>query len=207
MAQPKSQLPLLLGLTAAGGVGYYLYTAGGNPTVAEKQFEGMYTSLDQDYRAKWLTVPSADTSKASAKVKGELPGRTKEAQKTGEAWASEAGAKIDSAVRFPHADPKRLLPYRRSTSKTSEITFIAPKPASAVSNSGTCPTNKLTDRQSPRRSRQSRRKTRAIRQRRQESNHEGSRRLRPHRREESLRSQERDQQLVWWKVRTRRVAF
>jgi hypothetical protein len=41
MAQPKSQLPLLLGLTAAAGVGYYLYTAGGNPKVAEKQFEGI----------------------------------------------------------------------------------------------------------------------------------------------------------------------
>jgi hypothetical protein len=40
-------------------------------------------------------------SKASAKVKGELPGRTNEAQKTGEAWASETGAKIDSAVRNP----------------------------------------------------------------------------------------------------------
>ena len=40
MAQPKSQLPLILGLTAAGGIGYYLYTAGGNPKVAEKQFEG-----------------------------------------------------------------------------------------------------------------------------------------------------------------------
>lgn len=40
MAQPKSQLPLLLGLTAAGGVGYYLYNAGGSPKAAEKQFEG-----------------------------------------------------------------------------------------------------------------------------------------------------------------------
>lgn len=39
MAQPKSQLPLYLGIAAAGGVGYYLYTAGGSPKVAEKQFE------------------------------------------------------------------------------------------------------------------------------------------------------------------------
>lgn len=31
---------LYLGVAAAGGVGYYLYTAGGNPKVAEKQFEG-----------------------------------------------------------------------------------------------------------------------------------------------------------------------
>lgn len=41
MAQTKSRLPLYLGLTAAGGVGYYLYSAGGNPKVAEKQFERM----------------------------------------------------------------------------------------------------------------------------------------------------------------------
>jgi len=39
MAQPKSRLPLYLGVTVAGGVGYYLYNAGGNPKVAEKQFE------------------------------------------------------------------------------------------------------------------------------------------------------------------------
>jgi hypothetical protein len=39
MAQPKSQLPLYLGIAAAGGVGYYLYTAGGSPKAAEKQFE------------------------------------------------------------------------------------------------------------------------------------------------------------------------
>lgn len=39
MAQPKSQVPLYLGLAAAGGVGYYLYSAGGSPKVAEKKFE------------------------------------------------------------------------------------------------------------------------------------------------------------------------
>ncbi len=40
MAQRKSNTALYVGLAAAGGVGYYLYTAGGNPKVAEKQFEG-----------------------------------------------------------------------------------------------------------------------------------------------------------------------
>jgi hypothetical protein len=33
----------MLGLVAAGGVGYYLYNAGGSPKVAEKKFES--TSL------------------------------------------------------------------------------------------------------------------------------------------------------------------
>lgn len=35
----RSRTPLILGLAAAGGVGYYLYKSGGDPKVAEKQFE------------------------------------------------------------------------------------------------------------------------------------------------------------------------
>ena len=35
----RSRAPLFLGLAVAGGTGYYLYTAGGSPKVAEKQFE------------------------------------------------------------------------------------------------------------------------------------------------------------------------
>ncbi len=35
----RSRVPLVLGLAAAGGVGYYLYQSGGNAKVAEKQFE------------------------------------------------------------------------------------------------------------------------------------------------------------------------
>ncbi|PBP19391.1 calcofluor white hypersensitive protein [Diplocarpon rosae] len=85
MAQPKSRAPLFIGLAAAGGVGYYLYNAGGNPKVAEKQVE-------------------ADLSRASAKVKSEIPGRTQEAQKEAEKWASQAGAKVDSAVATSKAE-------------------------------------------------------------------------------------------------------
>ena len=70
---------VILNNISSGGVGYYLYTAGGNPKVAEKQFE-------------------SDLSKASAKIKSEVPGRAKEAQKEGEKWASVAGSKVDSAV-------------------------------------------------------------------------------------------------------------
>lgn len=85
MAQPKSKAPLYIGLAAAGGVGYYLYTAGGSPKVAEKQFE-------------------SDLSKASAKIKSEIPGRTKEVKKDSEKWASEAGAKLDSAADKARAE-------------------------------------------------------------------------------------------------------
>ncbi|KAH8900997.1 hypothetical protein GQ53DRAFT_740154 [Thozetella sp. PMI_491] len=74
----KSRLPLLVGVTAAGGVGYYLYQAGGQPKVAEKQFE-------------------SDVHKASAQIKGHLPGRGIDAEKEGKKYGQEAGAKIDSA--------------------------------------------------------------------------------------------------------------
>lgn len=38
----KSRMPLILGLGAAGGIGYYLYNAGGNAKAAEKQFESRF---------------------------------------------------------------------------------------------------------------------------------------------------------------------
>ncbi|KFY10945.1 hypothetical protein V492_04763 [Pseudogymnoascus sp. VKM F-4246] len=79
MAQPKSRVPLAVGLTAAAGVGYYLYQSGGNAKVAEKKFE-------------------ADLSSASSRVKGELPGRGKEAEKTAAAWATEKGQQIDNVA-------------------------------------------------------------------------------------------------------------
>ncbi|KAL2423287.1 hypothetical protein ABEF95_004298 [Exophiala dermatitidis] len=66
------------GLAIAGGAGYYLYKAGGSPKTAEKQFE-------------------ADAAKLSAEIRKELPGRQKEAEKTAEAWASQAGQKVDKA--------------------------------------------------------------------------------------------------------------
>ncbi len=42
-----------------------------------------------------------DLSRASAKIKSEVPGRTKEAEKEGEKWAAQAGAKVDAAVSIP----------------------------------------------------------------------------------------------------------
>lgn len=40
----KSRMPLLIATAAAGGVGYYLYNAGGDPKVAEKKFESTSAS-------------------------------------------------------------------------------------------------------------------------------------------------------------------
>jgi len=67
------------GLAVAGGVGYYLYAAGGDPKVAQKQAE-------------------ADASKLSSQVKGQLPGTEKQIKKDFELGASEAGQKMDRAL-------------------------------------------------------------------------------------------------------------
>jgi len=75
----KSRTPLVLGLGAAGGIGYYLYSAGGNAKAAENKFE-------------------SDVHKASASVKNHLPGRAPNAQKELAGYGAEAGAKVDNAI-------------------------------------------------------------------------------------------------------------
>lgn len=42
----------------------------------------------------------ADASKVSSQIKNDLPGKEKEAEKKGEAFASQAGQKFDQAVRI-----------------------------------------------------------------------------------------------------------
>ncbi|KAI9872935.1 MAG: hypothetical protein M1823_008042, partial [Watsoniomyces obsoletus] len=76
----------VVGLADAGGVGYYLYNAGGDPKVAKKNVE-------------------ADAAKAERKLKNEAPGREAEAKKKGEELATRAGNHFDRAV----ADGNRAL--------------------------------------------------------------------------------------------------
>lgn len=75
----RSRLPLYLSLGAAGGIGYYLYSAGGSPKVAEKRFE-------------------SDVHRAAAAAKSELPHRGANAEAHAKNYGQEAGAKIDSAI-------------------------------------------------------------------------------------------------------------
>ncbi|KAL2757922.1 hypothetical protein ACRALDRAFT_1061188 [Sodiomyces alcalophilus JCM 7366] len=75
----KSRTPLYLGAAAAGGIGYYLYRAGGQPRPAEKKFE-------------------SDVHKAAADIKQHLPGRDPDAQKTLADAGARAGAKIDEVA-------------------------------------------------------------------------------------------------------------
>ena len=38
----RSKAPIVIGTALAGGVGYYLYSAGGSPKVAQKEFESAF---------------------------------------------------------------------------------------------------------------------------------------------------------------------
>ncbi|KAH8699506.1 hypothetical protein BGZ61DRAFT_532026 [Ilyonectria robusta] len=76
----KSRLPILLGVGAASGVGYYLFQAGGDPRAAENKFE-------------------SDAHRAAANVKSHLPGSTQtNAEKDLKGYGAQAGAKIDNAI-------------------------------------------------------------------------------------------------------------
>ena len=43
----RSKAPIFIGTAAVGGLGYYLYSAGGDPNVAKKQAEGNASLLSQ----------------------------------------------------------------------------------------------------------------------------------------------------------------
>ncbi|KAI4151057.1 MAG: hypothetical protein LQ340_003720 [Diploschistes diacapsis] len=77
-----------VGLIGAAGVGYYFYSAGGDPKVAQKMAE-------------------RDASRVS--------GGGKEAQKQGEEWASRAGKSVDKGVADAKALGKD---YEKQLNKT-----------------------------------------------------------------------------------------
>ncbi|KKY18173.1 putative calcofluor white hypersensitive protein [Phaeomoniella chlamydospora] len=93
-----------IGLAAAGGAGYYLYNAGGDPKAAQKYAE-------------------ADASKVTAKIKGELPGRGKEAEKRGEAFASQAGKTLDDTVAEAKAKAAEAEKAAEQYSKDGKAKF------------------------------------------------------------------------------------
>jgi len=97
---------LTIGGVAAAGAGYYLYKAGGDPKVAEKQFE-------------------YDASKAARKLKGNAPGTEGEAKNAIKVSAAEAGQKVDRASTRQFEDVKattskvdaKLEAYRQNAEK------------------------------------------------------------------------------------------
>jgi hypothetical protein len=48
--------------------------------------------------ANWR-LRAGDVSRASSKLKGELPGKANQVQKDAEKWGADVGAKVDNAVR------------------------------------------------------------------------------------------------------------
>ncbi|KAF2249215.1 hypothetical protein BU26DRAFT_551012 [Trematosphaeria pertusa] len=95
------------GLAAVGGGAYYLYSAGGDPKLAQKQLEH-------------------DAASASAKVRGEMPGREKEAKKAGEEGYETVRAKAQSMADEAKAEVnkagKTLDAYRQDAGKKLEET-------------------------------------------------------------------------------------
>ncbi|KAH7011536.1 hypothetical protein EDB80DRAFT_681524 [Ilyonectria destructans] len=99
----KSRLPILLGVGAASGVGYYLFQAGGDPKAAENKFE-------------------SDAHRAAANVKSHLPGSTQtNAEKDLKGYGAQAGAKIDNAVRLDPSIPQSLSPRIAEADKQASI--------------------------------------------------------------------------------------
>ena len=74
---------------------------------------------------KFKSIPAtnqlriADSSKVTAKIKGELPGRGKEAEKRGEAFASQAGKTLDDTV-IPPSSQMRTSLILTDTSQVAE---------------------------------------------------------------------------------------
>ncbi|KAF2634713.1 hypothetical protein P280DRAFT_554354 [Massarina eburnea CBS 473.64] len=105
------------GIAAAAGGAFYLYSAGGDPKLAQKKIEH-------------------DAASASAKVRGDLPGHEKEAKKAGEegyealraraedlandakAKANQTGRQVDRKLdQYRNDASQKLEDVRQTTGK------------------------------------------------------------------------------------------
>lgn len=103
----KSRVPLLIGISAAGGVGYYLYNAGGSPRAAEKKFE-------------------SDAHRAAAKIKGELPPQHKtDAEHHAQKAGKELGGKFDDAVAAVNRDTSKAKSEIEAKAKAAKAETLA----------------------------------------------------------------------------------
>jgi len=84
------------GLAALGGATYYLYSAGGDPKLAEKKAERMYlgAGLDRTQTDRYID----DAATAARRLRGDYPGQDKEAKKAGEEAYETARAKAQQYV-------------------------------------------------------------------------------------------------------------
>lgn len=65
----------VVGLAAAGGVGYYLYSAGGDPKVAQKNFEGLSTIAHHGITALLTFVSFSRRCRGPSQVQIGNPGQ------------------------------------------------------------------------------------------------------------------------------------
>ncbi|KAI1495069.1 hypothetical protein F5X96DRAFT_614511 [Biscogniauxia mediterranea] len=93
----KSRLPLALGVTALGGIGFYLYSAGGDTKAARNQAEG-------------------DAHKFKGRVQDQGQQAATDAQKLGK----EAGAKFDNAVAKTQAELQKAQADAEARSKDAK---------------------------------------------------------------------------------------
>jgi len=97
----RSRAPLAIGVAAAGGIGYYLYSAGGSPRAAEKKFE-------------------SDAHHVAAKIKGEVPQRSTDAEHQGRKVGQDIGAKVDNAVDTVNRDISKAKSETESYAKAAK---------------------------------------------------------------------------------------
>ncbi|KAK4230240.1 hypothetical protein QBC38DRAFT_496771 [Podospora fimiseda] len=105
---PYRRAPIALGAAAAGGIGYYLYSAGGNPRVAERKFEAdahrasskLKESIPPPHDASSYRSSNYDSqSPISSSRSSSSSIRTDEsAEQKGARVGQQVGGKIDSAV-------------------------------------------------------------------------------------------------------------
>ncbi|KAK4122465.1 hypothetical protein N657DRAFT_576329 [Parathielavia appendiculata] len=97
----RSKAPMAIGLAAAGGIGYYLYSTGGSPRAAEKKFE-------------------SDAHHMAAKIKGEAPHRSTDVEHEGRKVGQEVGAKVDNAVETINRDMAKAKSETESYAKAAK---------------------------------------------------------------------------------------
>jgi hypothetical protein len=90
--------PLIIGgVAAVGGISYYLYSAGGDPKLAEKKLE---RKLPDDVPTKpYLTPVVDDAANLTRRARGDFPGQDKEAKKAGEEGYEQVRSTIQQYVR------------------------------------------------------------------------------------------------------------
>lgn len=99
----RTRAPILIGTALAGGVGYYLYSAGGSPKVAQKEFE-------------------SDAHKAAAKIRGEVghPTHRTDYEHEGKQIGKSVGSKFDSAINTIDKDLSKAKHETESYAKSAK---------------------------------------------------------------------------------------